>query len=201
MADVVARTMRQLRGQICWGLSYHPQTNLSMNFGEPRLEVIFEQLGRDLGKDSGRRPRPRWRKGQRVIIIEGRWKLEIRLAYWRIRIDRETTATSASPKIEIWRALCALEGQKFVGAEVEPTTGRTRFLFEQGSVLDVRRFERSSTDELWVLFRPTGYALAVRGDGTYDHEPSSGLDRRPRVERRDLPYTSLTTVPTVQVWS
>ncbi len=69
---------------------------------------------------------------------------------------------------------------------MNPDTGATAFSFDLGSVVEVRRFERTSTDELWILNKPNGYFLSVRGDGTYDHVPGSGLDNRPGVKRRPL---------------
>ena len=83
-------------------------------------------------------------------------------------------------------ALEYLSGQRLVDMRVTPETGATEFAFDFDTILHVRRYERLSNDELWSLFEPTGYVLSVYGDGTFSHEPGSGTDRRPRIERRPL---------------
>ena len=61
-----------------------------------------------------------------------------------------------------------------------------RFIVSAGSDDDVRRFERDSEDELWLLYKPSGYVLSVRGDGQYSHRPGSGSDKRRGVELRRI---------------
>jgi hypothetical protein len=60
--------------------------------------------------------------------------------------------------------------------EVNPRTGATRFDFDLGGRLEVRRMERNSEDDLWMLYEPNGYVLCVRGDGRYSHAFGSDRD-------------------------
>ena len=69
--------------------------------------------------------------------------------------------------------------------EVNPSTGATRFEFDLGGVLEVRRMERSDTD-IWSLFKPSGYVLSVKGDLTYAHCPGTYTDEQVRARSRPL---------------
>lgn len=64
-------------------------------------------------------------------------------------------------------ALLDLQGQRFVRAVVDPRSGATQFEFDLDTILEVRRKDRRSTDELWLLYGLDGYERSVRGDGTF----------------------------------
>lgn len=66
-----------------------------------------------------------------------------------------------------------LDGQKLTHVDLDPRTGKTRFEFDLGGVLEARRFDRAFDIELWLLYKPNGYVLSVRGDGQYNHEPGT----------------------------
>jgi hypothetical protein len=97
-----------------------------------------------------------------------------------------TLATGASSFRKIQVAMARLEGQKLINVNVDPRTGATRFEFDVGGALEVRRFEPNSEDELWLLYKPNGYVLSVSGNGRYSHVPGSDADGRTRVELRKI---------------
>ena len=64
------------------------------------------------------------------------------------------------------------EGERLLQVEVNEKTGTTKFQFDLGAVLEVRRLQRfKRNDDLWLLYKPDGCVLSVRGDGTVSHQP------------------------------
>ena len=61
-----------------------------------------------------------------------------------------------------------LSGQRLLDIRINANNGSTEFKFDLGATLHVRRFERDDAD-MWTLYKPSGYVVAVRGDGTYTH--------------------------------
>lgn len=61
-----------------------------------------------------------------------------------------------------------LDGQRLTEVSIDSITGFTEFAFDLGAKLQVRRF---TADEsvIWTLYKPNGYVLGIRGDGTYTH--------------------------------
>jgi 16S rRNA U516 pseudouridylate synthase RsuA-like enzyme len=66
-------------------------------------------------------------------------------------------------------AMQRLSGQKLINVHINALTGATSFEFDLGGSLKVRRFDSDSNEELWLLYKPMGYVLTVRGDGHYSH--------------------------------
>jgi hypothetical protein len=189
--NIIDRTFEKVYGEICWNVMHDCQLNFSMELGEPSLDVPHGPSQKVTSGEIRRRLAARdWRirpdKAQRVVHVKGRWFLWIYMAYWKTSCQGVQIATSSSSQRLKSLATRDLDGQKLIQVQVNPRTGATAFTFDLGSVLEVRRFERDSSDELWTLYEPTGYCLSVRGDGTYDHVPASGIDNRPAVKRRPL---------------
>jgi len=180
--NVIAKALRPLYGQMCWGAEYEAMLNLSFSIGDPSIMI--------LGKPRRIRTksvRVRRAFARRCIHVRGRWWLWVRVAHWRYS-SKEYWVTSGSSSLrEIAEAVRDLSGQRLTKVQINPKTGATRFSFDLGSALDVRRISKDTDHKLWVLYKPNGYVLSVRGNGTYDHCPESGTDRRPGVTRRRIP--------------
>ena len=175
------QSLRPMYGTVCWDVTYHPMLNLSFQLGQPGLKIDGETEFKgpeDLGPCELRKRR---------IRIEGQWFVWIYHAYWTIRAKGRTVASTSAPDRLKRMAARFLEGQRLTEIQIKPGTGQTAFAFDLGASLTVRRIRRSSKDELWSVNKPNGYVLCIRGDGTFDHEPSSGTDGRPRIVRRPLP--------------
>jgi hypothetical protein len=65
--------------------------------------------------------------------------------------------------------MACLSGQKLIEIRVNSKTGFTEFSFDLGAVLRVRRFEVDDDADLWTLYKPNGYTVSVKGDGTFTH--------------------------------
>jgi len=166
-------------GQLCWGVEWTRQLNLSMSFGSPILEVVREPY-----KTESKHPLLRQQANCRQVTVRGRWWFWVYLAYWRIERSGKCLATYSSSLRAKSKAFLNLKGQKLVGIRVDPDCGTTRFDFDLDTVLEIRRMESDSKDDLWLLYEPDGYVLSVRGDGTLEHGPGSGLDERVKVKSR-----------------
>jgi hypothetical protein len=173
--SVVAATLERLYGKLCWGVSYYSHVNLSLSFGNPRLRV------REPYETHSTSEQLRRLAARRQVTVTGEWWLWVFCAYWRIAQDGERLAGLSSSARQRRRAFDFLDGQKLVTATVKPRTGLTRFGFDLGASLEVTRCVRGSDDELWLLYKPNGYVLTVRGNGTYEHRPGGATESRPRL--------------------
>lgn len=186
--DIVSKSINELRGKPCWGLKWDCQLNISMNFGDPVLTV-----------DEPRKSKSKMRSvrelfARRLVTVRGRWWLWLQVAHWTIDINGTRLADGSSSFRRISMALAKLKGQILTRATIDAQTGATRFDFDLGGVLTIRRYRRYPDDELWMLYKPNGYVLTIRGDGKYIHQPGSGIDKRRGtgfkvIPRRDVFFT------------
>jgi hypothetical protein len=143
-----------------------------MNFGKPSLQI------REPYDSHSEDEVVRQLAAQRLVTVRGEWWLWIYCCNWRLTSDSLSLAMRSSSFRQIQRALAQLEGQKLVTVEVEPATGATSFTFDLGCALHCRRFKRDSEEELWTLYKPSGYAWSVYGNGTFSHQRSAGAGGR-----------------------
>ena len=174
IAKIIEKSFQPLYSQPCWGLRYDRNLNLSMNFGKPSLHVR-EPIRSDSKSEAVRR----WARS-RQVTVRGEWWLWFYCCYWVLSSENRPLATGASSFRRIERATGQLAGQALVSVEVTPETGATRFVFDLGCSLHCRRFERDSDAELWMLYKPSGYVLAVHGNGTYSHQRATEVEKRIR---------------------
>jgi hypothetical protein len=163
----VATHFRPLLGKPCWGVHYDRPLNLSLKFGDPHLDIQEPYESRSTSEVV------RKLFARRLVTVRGRWWLWIYLARWRLMLGDERVVKWTSPKRALANALSDLDGQKLIRVEVDRHTGVTRFDFDLGASLEVWRLRRKDTrKDLWLLYKPNGYVLSVRGDGTcyYRHE-------------------------------
>jgi hypothetical protein len=153
---------KELRGQMCWGVEWDSQLNLSMNFGGPHLSIREPFVSRSAS------PRIREIASLRAVTVEGTWLLWIFCAYWKLTISDSVTATSTSSCRMKKIAMSRLDGQKLMDIRVNPITGATDFTFDLGARLQTKRFEKDDS-EIWMFHKPNGFILSVRGDGTYTY--------------------------------
>jgi hypothetical protein len=114
----------------------------------------------------------------RGITVKGKWWLWIFCAYWKLMIKNSTTVTSSSSFRKKRLAMALLDGQKLTGIKVNPVTGTTDFTFDLGARLQARRFEKDDSD-IWTLYKPNGYVLGIRGDGTFTYcSGTTPLDKK-----------------------
>jgi len=64
--------------------------------------------------------------------------------------------------------MACLDGQKLKHIHINARDSATEFGFDLGAILQVRRF-RGDDSDVWTLYKPNGYVVGVRGDGTYTY--------------------------------
>ncbi len=164
----MSKSINELRSKPCWGLQWDLHCNISMSFGDPKLRIREPYLSKSPS------PHVRESAARRGVTVKGRWWLWLRVAHWTIDIQGERLANGSSSERRILIALAKLQGQILTRATIDAQTGATRFEFDLGGVLTIRRYRCYPDDELWMLYKPNGFVLTVRGDGKYGHVTGSG---------------------------
>ena len=166
---------KELRGQVCWGVNWAPNLNLSMSFGEPHIRIrepfVSKSKARIVQQLASRR----------MVTVKGKWWLWICSAYWKLTFSDSFVATSSTSLRRNTMAMARLHGQKIKDIRVTPETGATEFIFDLGARLQVRRFNSGAILQVrdvlvkndsyvWTLSNyNTGYHLGVRRNGTFTY--------------------------------
>ena len=159
------KSVKPLLSKVCWEVDWSNLDNLSLKFGKPRIKILREPY-----KTKSRNKGVRRQASRRLVSVIGYWKLWIYLAHWRIVRFGKTLTTGSSSYQKKFMAMQELGGQQLVGICVARQHGATRFEFDLDTVLEVRRYNCRSTDELWLLYGDDGYERSVHGDGTFWRE-------------------------------
>ena len=164
--SLLARSLRDLTGEYCWGARWDRNTDLWLQFGPAHLWVQGEWW--DKRSPGGRYPSSR--RAYRLVTPRGAWTFAVLAARWRLMLpDVEPVSYSGPSRVVREWALKRLCGQSLTEASVDPSTGFTRLVFDLGAVLEIRRQSAPWDMEMWLLYRPRGFVLAVRGTGEYHH--------------------------------
>lgn len=165
----IADLMRPALGQLAWLVEHGHGSFVTMEFGEPRVQIskpkampvhIEGAPGRSL---------------QRSAFVHGDWHLWIYCCRWSLTLEGTQLAHDESDAITMSRALGVLNGQILTAVEIEPDS-RTRFCFDLGCSFLTRPAPPGSYGdepvEQWYWYPRSGPVLAVRGDGCYAVSPS-----------------------------
>ncbi len=161
------RSVKPLLGEWCWEVEWCNLTNLSLRFGEPRLEIIREPTTSTA--------RGKWLQrmaARRVVSISGRWKIWVYVAKWRIIHLGECLGNESSSYSKKLKAFAYLQGQRLTDIRISSRTRATCFEFDLNTVLEVRRMRRrqNEDEEVWVLYERGGYMRFVLADGTFSRK-------------------------------
>lgn len=158
IAEVVAPVL----GHPCWGVHWDCQTGLNLEFGSPELGV--ERV-------ITREPdpaRPLRHLRSRLVHIHGEHSLWVEIAYWKLTLEDMPTVTQSSSFKRIRMGTSRLGGQALTGVEVDSRTGFSRFTFDLGAVLEVRRVGASDDYGMWTLASwGLRRVVEIRGDGCF----------------------------------
>jgi hypothetical protein len=169
--NLLSRSFGLICATPCWQVRWDHQVGLDMSFGAPSLEI------REPLASSAKSPRVRRLWAYRNVSVHGEWWLWVTSPRWKLSLADDKPVTRSSTLRRIQQAIGFLDGQKFTSVELDQQTGFTRFSFDLGAVLEVRREDAAGEQELWTLHQPNGYALGVRGDGCYSYERLRHPDR------------------------
>lgn len=165
--EVIERCFAPIRDLPCWLAKHGHGSSLTFEFGKPRLEVLEPRPPRPESS-----PKVNRLRAERRVWVKGDWHLWIYCCHWRLFEKTKQLAHSESSAAVIGRAVATLDGQKLQVVEVNPATGDTVFRFDLGGRIETRRYDRDH--EQWMLYQPSGYVLAVRGDGQFSLQSGMG---------------------------
>jgi hypothetical protein len=153
---IFAAEFEKLYGQPCWNVSPGWGSFLTLNFGQPCLEVREPTEPKDSCS-----PRVRKLLQRRRVTVRGQWRLWIYCCDWRVLENNKVVGDCSSGR-RIKRAAGTLDGQRLIQTEIISRGCRTVFHFDLGGRLETKPYNRRS--EQWMLFEPTGNVLTLRAD-------------------------------------
>ncbi|MCC2670401.1 MAG: hypothetical protein K0Q72_2872 [Armatimonadetes bacterium] len=165
--NAIESHFQPLIGLPCWNVKPGFGSYLTLEFGEPHLEIQEPRPARE-----GVSERVRKSLARRHVTTRGQWHLWIYCCRWSVITDGELVgdcALDSDSKEPIRRAAEELDGQKLIGVTIAATSGTCVFYFDLGSRLETVPYDDQS--EQWLLYQPGGMVLTFRGDGLYSHQP------------------------------
>lgn len=163
----VLEALRPVLGRTSWLVKHGHGSFITMEYGEPRVDVREPLLLPVLIAGAPARAL------QRHAFVHGEWHLWIYCCEWSLLLEDAQLAHNESDDITMNRALSVLNGQVLQAVDIEPVNGRTRFTFDLGCSLLTYPAPPGTYDdpvEQWMLYSRSGPGLSVlniRGDGTY----------------------------------
>lgn len=155
----IEEIFRALYGKPCWNVKPGHGSFLTMEFGEPHLEIREPIVA---GADAS--PDVREDLARRRVYVHGDWHLWIYCCDWQVFCGQKRIGDS-STKANMLPAADFLDGQALLNVSVSPCDARSIFEFDLGGRLETQPYDHES--EQWMLFEPSHDVLTVRADGRY----------------------------------
>jgi hypothetical protein len=159
--SIIDDVFTPIYGKPCWQAQQGYGSFLTFEFGEPHLCILEPR--------QPRKPvsaRVEKLLGRRLVTVRGDWHLWIYLCDWRILSRGQVLADNNSKRRVIRRATSELNGQALVRLTVNESLVSI-FEFDLGGRLEAvpntKAYEK--TDDLWLLFEPSGHVFTLRADG------------------------------------
>jgi hypothetical protein len=162
VAPIFARVFRKLYGHPCWLVKPGYAGFLTMEFGEPHLEI------REPTDSHAASKQVRELFARRMVTVRGDWHLWICWCDWAVFSNGKIIGELSTTR-RIQRAAHVLDGQKLISFSLGKRKGHSVFEFDLGARLETLPYDRKS--EQWMLFTPTGRVLTLRADDQYSYEP------------------------------
>jgi hypothetical protein len=156
----------QIYGKPAWRVSPGWGSFLTLEFGEPHLEIREPVVAR---KEASQRVRQALAKRQ--VFIHGDWHLWINCWDWKVFSNRKLVGQSTlAPTIR--KAAELLDGQVLINFSLRPKPVRCRFEFDLGGRLETYPYDRKSVQ--WLLYDSRSHTvLTLRADRVYSYGPSN----------------------------
>jgi hypothetical protein len=168
--SIIDDVFQPIYGKPSWQVKQGYGSFLTFEFGEPRLHITEQ---RQASKEASEKLRKRW--ARRHVFIHGERHLWIYICDWRVFHQGQALANSESTRKVIRNALLELDGQALTSVTVNKSYVSI-FEFDLGGRLEVspnyEGFEK--TDDLWLLYEPSGNVFTLRADGKYKRAPGDG---------------------------
>lgn len=144
-------------GQPVWGAKQGYGSFLSLEFGSPEL-VVKEWQSASKGK-------------RRQAYVHGRWHVWICCCEWKLSMHGEQAAWSEDNREDIARAIGMLDGQNLLQVCLDPLSGKSRFEFDLGGLLETWPVGDDPTEEQWFIYGPED-VFGYRADGLWSKQPA-----------------------------
>jgi hypothetical protein len=148
-----------LIGLSCWLVTKVHGSIVSMEFGEPHLEISKQRNGLALLEGVPKR------LPQRLAVVRGDYTLAIEMCVWQIEVSGAELAHCESDDRRMTRALHVLNGQALTGVAISKSDGSTTFSFDLGAAVRTHPATGGTYDEpadQWWLSMPNGEYLVLR---------------------------------------
>jgi hypothetical protein len=170
-ADPVGSVFAEIIGKPAWQAKRGYAGMLTLEFGEPRLEV------REPMPSTAESEPVRALLARRRVTIVGAWHLWVHSCDWRISEGGANLAHSESSDAEIDAAVALLDGQILKRVELDRERRSTWFCFDLDGVLETTPWHEAHSEEAdqWLLFTPGDRVFSYRSDGKYSWGPGDQL--------------------------
>lgn len=167
MTDLMQRlvdSFRPLYGKPCWNARLGYGSSVTLEFGEPHLEIREPRR-----PNPSRSPAVQRLLARRRVFIHGEWHLWVYCCNWVVTPIGQRVGESTSAR-RMEEAMRELDGQALVQVDADLRRSRWYFEFDLGGRLETRPYGAASKyyegdNEQWLLYEPSGYVLTVRADG------------------------------------
>lgn len=176
--SLIEHSFRPLYGIPYWGVQPGHGSFLTLEFGNPHLEI--REPHTPTRKVSRRVARLlQWR----AVSVHGDWYLWLYCCNWAVW-DRGKLVGDHSNRRRMQRAADVLDGQMLTKVKVDSHGCKTSFDFDLGARLEVEPY--GPEDELWMLSEPNGNVLVLRSDNKLWYGPRDRADADDDQEWLDL---------------
>lgn len=136
------KELQKLSGLCCWNVVNGYGSWISLNFGDPRLEI------------SGPNPNStvQNRRDCRKAVLKGDFWLWIDMCHWDIYFKNKKIAHSESRQKTIDKALQIIDGQILKRVEILLNPVRTNFIFDLGGEIRAYPYDEKKNYELWNFY-------------------------------------------------
>ena len=169
VAAPLQKPFKRIYGKPCWQVKVGYGSFLTLEFGEPHLEIREPIVAKRVSRIV------RHHLARRMVTVHGDWHLWIYCCEWEV-LSAGKHIGDSSTKRKARIAADSLDGRKLTAFAVSARTAQTVFKFERGTNLRTRPYDKSS--EQWLLYEPSGMVLTTRADGRYSYGRSNASEDR-----------------------
>ena len=167
MSEIIQGLFQALYGQPCWHVRQGYGSFLTLEFGQPHLEIIEpRQVSNKISKKIKKL------FVRRQIYVHGDWHLWVYICDWRILTNGKELANQDSKRRKIRQATAELDGQILTRVKVKRSL-KTIFDFDLGGRIEVwpNTADYDEDVDLWLLYEWQGNVFVLRADGQYRYSP------------------------------
>jgi len=162
----VAGVFEPLIGKWAWQVKRGYGSFLTMEFGNPHLEV---REPRPVSADASRQVRDNFRR--RRVTIVGDWHLWIQYCDWKVTTSNQSiSSVETDNPYMVDECLAELDGQVLSSVESQGRDPATVFRFDLGGMIQVSSSPDQLEGHLWTLYRHKIGSFALTPDGQLHQE-------------------------------